>query len=280
MIYNDPMLRRRKTTPIFVEIIEIRNLDDWHTFVDTSAGLPANTRVELLDDIDCGGEAYDALTFAGDFNGNNYAILNATFNAVDGNCGMFATIGPGQKVCNLVLEDIIIGSGAIYAGILAGRIEGSEDNQALVQNVQVFAGEIESVYGAGGIAGFVSYADVKYCHCENATINSVGVDGGGGGIAGISYGRITDCYSICSPTALLSSGRGGIAGRNLEGGLVYSCWCTYSAAVGTTTDATTDNYMASVKANTSLASLNLDQTYWNGTMGTATDFTDAVIYQF
>ncbi len=258
-------------------ILNIDNEDDWASFVANASRVSSTQRVELNLNIDCQNASYTSLTFSGNFDGNGKTISNASFTAVDGNSGMFASIGPGQKVCNLVLENVNAKSASTYAGVLAGKIAGSEGNRALVQNIQVKNGSAVG-RSAAGIAGFVFWADVKYCSSRGTTITGVA---NGGGIAGISYGSITDCYSTASPTALLSSGRGGIAGKNLEGGLVSKCWCTYSTAVGTTTSATTELYLQGVGNSTDFTSIGLDTDYWTIGRGSTTDFkSDAVTYPF
>ncbi|MGM9607105.1 MAG: InlB B-repeat-containing protein, partial [Oscillospiraceae bacterium] len=181
--------------------LTIKTDEDWASFISLASQISSTQLVVLDKDIDCGGATYTTLTFAGNFNGKNHIISNATFSAVDGYSGMFKTIGPDQKVCNLVLNNVTAKYASTYSGILAGSISGTEGHNALVQNVQVWGGTA-SGRSAGGIAGFIFFADVKYCGSYNTTITGVA---NGGGIGGISYGFITQCYSVSNPTALLSS---------------------------------------------------------------------------
>ncbi|MGN1158349.1 MAG: hypothetical protein ACI4TK_19425, partial [Agathobacter sp.] len=203
MIFN-PIIVKKFETTASTAIISVSNLDEWNAFVTACSIISSNVRVELMADIDCGGATYNALTFAGDFNGNNHIISNATFSAAGDNSGMFASIGPGQIIANLVLNGITVESGT-NAGVLAGTIEGEENSRALIQNVQVWGGSTSGTTNAGGIAGSISFADVKYCGIYNTTIRVTYADGYAGGIAGISSGFITQCYSVSNPTALLSS---------------------------------------------------------------------------
>ena len=259
------------------DVLPIYNNTDWEAFVENASLVAAGQRVELMDDIDCGGAAYSALTFAGDFNGNNFIISNASFHAVNGNSGMFAVIGPDQKVCNLVLDNVTAKYAGTYSGVLAGSISGTEGHNALVQNVQVWGGET-SGRSAGGLAGYVFFADVQYCSSRDTTITGMA---NGGGIGGISYGQITQCYSVSNPTALLSSGRGGIAGKNLEGGTITSSWCTYSKVVGTSSYATETSVKAGVGSSTDLSGIGLEAGNWISTIGTASDLDmDACFYNF
>lgn len=261
-------------------VLPISNPEDWASFISLASQVNANQRVELNTNIDCDGATYTSLTFAGDFDGGGNTISNATFTAVDGNAGMFKTIGPGQKVCNLILENITANYASDYSGILAGAISGTEGNHALVQNVQVYDGSV-SGRSAGGIAGYIFFADVKYCSSTGTEISGMA---NGGGIGGISYGQIYDCYSTCAPTALPFLGTsGGIAGKNLEGGTVSHCWCTESAAVGQTTSATESSNFEGVNANTMITdftSRGFTPPYWQPAPGMGTTFTGAVEYNF
>lgn len=261
------------------ENVTITTMDEWNTFVQHSGDVKTGQLITLGLDVNCNNATYSALTFKGNFNGDNHTISNASFNAVDGNSGLFAVIGPGQKVCNLILDNVSAKTASTYAGVLAGQIAGTEGNRALVQNVQV---KNSSAVGrsAAGIAGFVFFADVKYCSSRNTTITGAA---NGGGIAGISYGLISNCYSTCTPTALLSSGRGGIAGKNLEGGRIEVCWCKYAAVRGTSTGATEVNVVPNVTENhyaDDFDSNVFSSTYWELCDGLDTQFTDAVKYQF
>ncbi len=250
-------------------VLYIRNADDWASFVNSASQVSSSQRVELMGDIDCANATYTALTFAGDFNGNNKTISNATFNASGENSGLFAAIGEGQVVANLTLSNITV-KNATNAGVLAGSID-----RATVQNVQVRGGGVTG-RNAGGMVGYTFLSSIRYCSARNTRVTG---SANGGGIAGISYSQIIDCYSVCSPTALLSNGRGGISGKNLESSVIRNCWCTYGAITGTN-HGTAENYKASVKARTPMEPLGLDATYWSVAPGYSTDFTSAVTYLF
>lgn len=260
-------------------VLNINNMDDWSSFVSKSAQITSSQRVELNVDIDCAGAAYTALTFAGNFDGNGKTISNATFNASGENSGLFAVIGPGQKVCNLTLSGLTVKS-ATYSGALAGSISGTEGNQALVQNVQVRGGSVNG-RSAGGVAGYVFFADVRYCSSRTTTISG---QANGAGIAGLSYGAITDCYTVCSPSAVPLLGKtGGIVGKNLESGVIEGCWCSFSTVAGQTEGGSESRCKAGVTTRTSLSAmtaLNLDPVYWNVAAGQNSSFTEAVQYQF
>lgn len=261
-------------------VLPISTPEDWESFISLASQVGPDQRVELETNIDCGGATYTSLTFAGDFDGGGNTISNATFTAVDGNAGMFKTIGPDQKVCNLVLSNVAASYAGTYAGVLAGAISGTEGHNALIQNVQVRGGSA-SGRSAGGIAGYIFFADVKYCSSTGTEISGMA---NGGGIGGISYGQIYDCYSTCAPTALPFLGTsGGIAGKNLEGGTVNHCWCTENKAVGQTTSATESSNFEGVNGNTMITeftSRGFTPPYWQPAPGTGTTFTGAVEYNF
>lgn len=278
MIFIDPKLWAVASgTPM---TIEIASKQDWDTFVVSASTYSADTRVELLADIDLMEEEYAPVEYVGNFNGNNHTISNATFTAVDGNAGMFKTIGPDQKVCNLVLSNVTASNSDTYSGVLAGAVAGTEGHNALIQNVQVRGG-LAFGSSAGGIAGYISFADVKYCSSTGTEISGIV---NGGGIGGISYGQISDCYSTCIPAANPILGTiGGIVGKNLEGGTVNHCWCTENKAVGQTTSATESSNFEGVNGNTMITeftSRGFTPPYWQPAPGTGTTFTGAVEYNF
>ena len=258
-------------------VLYIKNTTDWDSFVNNASTITSAQRVELLNDIDCNNAAYTALTFAGDFNGNNHTIKNATFSQSGGNNGLFAKINAGQKVANLKLDNLTIKYASTYAGVLAGQVYGGEGNRALVQNVQVTNSSV-SGRSAAGITGFTIFADVNYCSCKGTSVTGMA---NGAGIVGINYGIVSECYSTVTATAL--STKGGITGKNLEGGKVVDCWCTMSSAAGNNADCT--NVMTSVNANTTkrdMQSWGRNLSVWSFASGTNTTFIsdETVSYPF
>lgn len=259
------------------EILPISNPADFESFVAKVGEIESTQCVELQGNVDLGGKTYTAISgFKGDFNGNGYEISNATFTAVGENAGMFATIGANQIVANLTLRDITVRS-ATYSGALAGSISGTEGRSAKIQNVQIRECTVNG-RSAGGLAGFVIWGDINYCSNRDSrvagTINA-------GGLAGISYGQFYDCYSVGTATALLY--KGGIAGKNLEGGHVVHCWCTMSRATGQTDGTSVDDENFTGVSEYTM-SFEFDPEYfseevWELADGTDTDFiTNAVKY--
>lgn len=222
--------------------LPISNVEDFESFISRATEVPAGQLVRLQNNIDLTGKNYTAISgFKGNFDGDQNTITGGTFTAVTvGNetcAGLFASLGAGQKVANLTLDGINVGStSATYSGALVGRAGGVESGgsgQVTIQNVHVKNSTTDSstIRGrtAGGIAGFIIWTDVKYC----SVVAPVSVSGlvNAGGIVGMSYNNVTDCYTTISPSALLRSG--GIVGNNLDNGAyITRCWTTDDAIFG------------------------------------------------
>lgn len=257
-------------------VLYIDTADDWTTFTQRSGEVTAAQRVELRMDVDGGGASLPALTFKGSFNGNGHTISNYRFTASGDNAGLFASLGGGSVVANLNFTGISVSS-ATYSGVLAGSVSGGEGNNVLVQNVQVRDCSVTG-RSAGGLAGFAIWAEIRYCSvADSMTITGIV---NGGGLVGISYAQIHDCYSNVTPTALIT--RGGIVGRNLEGGHIEHCWCTYRSVYGSTDSTSTAvNNVTSVTATTAASSFTaagFSSDWWTLTRGTTNTFTGNVYY--
>lgn len=207
---------------------------DWDEFVANASAVQAGQRVELSKDIDLEGSAYQAIQFAGDFNGNNHKLSNATFTPNGENCGVFAKISVDQKIANLTLENITANGNALtttYAGILAGQVYGGDGHRSttLIQNVHVIGGSATG-RTAAGVVGYTFLCTVQYCSAEGANVTGMA---NAAGITGLTYADINACYSKdVSLFGLQSRGRGGIAGKILESGNVTNCWYEYVTEEG------------------------------------------------
>ena len=274
--------------------LTIRNAEDFSTFAARADEVAADQVVELdanLTTLNLGNTTYTAISgFKGDFNGNNVTIANATFTAAGGNAGMFATLGSGQVVANLGLDNITVNqSGATYSGTLVGSasgVESSGSGQVTIQNVQVSNSTVRG-RSAGGIAGFILWTDVKYCSVTGDDNMDITGTVNAGGIVGISYNNISDCYVIATPDTTLPflNDIGGIVGKNLDNAAhITHCWTTYDAIVGHTDnpDIVTD-YIEAVNRGTEASdfrALGFDEVYWVLADGTGSHFTGAVQYEF
>ena len=269
--------------------LPISDTEDFGAFVVRAAEVPAGQLVRLQDNITLTG-TYTAISgFKGDFDGDNHTITGGTFTAAGDNAGMFATLGAyngrGQRVANLTLESVTVNaSSADYAGILVGNSSGSEtseDKMVLIRNVQVKDSDV-SARSAGGIAGFAIWTSIRFCSSDELTNVTCTVNGGG--IAGISYGRIRDCYSRATidSTLPIFYTIGGIVGKNLESGVVEHCWTPLDKVSGQNSQATTPGNQVNVTlrypSNSVFSGLGMGAPYWNTGAGFSHGFTDAVFF--
>ena len=275
------------------ETAVIKTDSDWDIFVQYASEVDPGQLIILEKDIDCDDASYPALTFAGNFDGGNHSISNVTFEPVDHPstgeevAGMFATLGHGQIVANLALRNVTVEYSANYAGALVGMADGSSPDRALVQNVQVRNSSV-SGRSAGGVAGFIRNADVVYCSSRDTTITGVA---NGGGIVGLSNGKVEYSYSTTTPTALpefLRGSAGGVVGKNVRGAFTEYCWSTMKVVgtKGTGTEAAGNDICAfdNVSESTTIRDFTrkgFTQDCWVRAAGTATDFnTSVVTYPF
>lgn len=274
------------------EDVTIYTKAEWDTFVENSDVVVAGQLITLGADIDCDDTTYDSMTFAGSFNGNNKTISNASFRAVstssgDTCSGMFAKIAPGQVVANLTLQNVTAQYSGTYSGVLAGMVDGAGGSRALVQNVQV-RNSSASGRSAGGVAGFIRNADVRYCSSRDTTITGLA---NGGGIVGLNNSKVEYCYSTTSPTALpefLKGHAGGVVGKNVRGAYTEYCWSTMKVVGGSGEGAEAGGTNIGVFDNVSNSTLarefalkGFTQDCWVRADGTATDFnTSVVTYTF
>lgn len=274
------------------EDVTIGSMEDWNVFVQNSNLAQAGQVVTLGKDIDCEGATYDSMTFNGSFNGAGFMISNANFRAVstssgDACSGMFAKIGPGQVVANLTLQNVTAQYSGSYAGVLAGMVDGAGGSRALVQNVQV-RGSSASGRSAGGVAGFIRNADVRYCSSRDTSVTGLA---NGGGIVGLSNAKVEYCYSTTTPTALPSlfgGSAGGVVGKNVRGAYTEYCWATMKVVggrgTGTEVAGTDIGAFDNVSDSTTVRDFMLTgftQDCWVRAAGTATDFnTSVIMYAF
>lgn len=206
-------------------ILPISSVEDFTAFVARADEVSADQRVELQNNLPLGKRSFSSIAnFKGDFDGQNFTISDATFTAVGDNSGMFASLNPGQIVANLKLDKITVNN-ATNSGTLAGSINGGEGNRPLIQNVQVTRSDVTG-RNAGGIAGYAFLTDLYYCSVNNTAVQGVV---NAGGIAGIAYSRIEDCYATIEPETTLPvfNDIGGIVAKNLESGHIEHCWTTF-----------------------------------------------------
>lgn len=125
--------------------------------------------------------------FTGVYDGGNFSIKNANIKG-----GLFGTVsGSSALVQNIKLEDSNISSIGDNTGGIAREVV----SNAIIQYCRVVKGKIESEHDrAGGIAGFIDRAQVRFCWTD-VLIESNGRDTGG--IAGrVSGSIIANCYTL------------------------------------------------------------------------------------
>lgn len=267
------------------ETVEIDDLTTWEIFVRNAEKAQPGGLVKLTGNIDCQNATYDPLDFAGNFDGGNKTISNATFRSIassynsssenDIYCsGLFASIGPGQIIANLKLDHITAQSSQTYAGVLAGLVDGSGSNRALIQNIQV-SNSSATGRSAAGVTGFLRNATVKYCSSKTTTITGVA---NGGGIVGINNAVVSNCYSTTSPTALTIMGgkKGGVVSKDVRGGRAEYCWATMKV-VGDESDGggACTFILDSVNSRTTASAFDtagFKAPVWNVVKGTGTTF--------
>lgn len=264
----------------------IDSLEDWEYFVSHSNTAEAGQLVILGANIDCNNDTYPAMTFAGNFDGGNYTISNAKFNAGtassgESSNGMFVKIGAGQIVANLNLSNVTVsGLTTTYAGALAGMVDG---NNAVIQNVQVYGGSV-SGRSAGGVVGFLRNAVVRYSSSRDTTVSGLA---NGGGVVGLNNGNVEYCFSTSTPTALptlIGGSAGGVIGKNVRGGHGDYCWAymkvlgDYKDGGGTVAHEAVIN--SSMDFETFLETV-FDQLCWTASNSLPADFDSTVVtYNF
>ena len=272
-------------------VLTINNAEDFGTFAARASEVDADQIVRLNADLDLEDATYPSISgFKGDFDGNCKTISNASFTVVNGNAGMFATLGAGQVVANLNLSNITVNqSSATYSGTLVGSASGVESagsGQVTIQNVQVSDSTVRG-RSAGGIAGFIIWTDVKYCSVTGGSNMDITGTVNAGGIVGISYNNVSDCYVIATPKTTLPflNDIGGIVAKNLDNvAHISHCWTTYDVIASQMDNPSiVTDCLESVGRRTEasdLEDLGFNETYWALADGTDSHFTDAVKYEF
>lgn len=162
------------------------------------AAIKGNGNYMLANDIDLSDYNWNGISsFSGTLNGGNYSILNMRSRSY----GLFNRLDSGAKITNIRLKNASIVSQNKRVGGIVGYIPNNAKDVSIV-DCAVY-GEVISLYNGsettaacGGIAGFVYSPDaiIKGCVCGADVQGNEGV----GGIAGRSYGKITDCVSTAS----------------------------------------------------------------------------------
>ena len=156
--------------------------------------------------------------FTGSYDGNGKTISNLTINTTIGidYQGLFGYIA-GATIKNVRLENCGINTQGDYTGSVVGYNDGG-----LVQNCSATVTGVGSVYSGGNIGGGVvgiNFGTVRNCYSE-ISVFSGGVAGGVVGSNGGSSAKVENCYSMGSVSG--GNSIGGIVGNN--GGTVQNCY--------------------------------------------------------
>ena len=190
--------------------------------------------------------------FSGTFDGNGHRIIGMhIYGEFNGNVGLFSKLGSGAIIQNLGIVncDINITTKYYSVGGIVGYAYGYETTiskcyvSGKIQNTDEYNEEI------GGIVGF--FSDDLIIDCYNmAEISALNADSSIGGIAGCSYGEITNCYNIGKindATDEQINYLGGIVGNGYWRGIIEHCYyqnTTASVGNGSHTDDSYSGYKA------------------------------------
>lgn len=209
------------------------NYWDDYTRLETDidlAGITYTTAVIAFDTDYSSSYTFDGVPFTGEFNGNDYRILNLTIDTggIDKDyLGLFGMIDTGAVVVNLGLEDIsVTGSGNWTYGDFTGDFGALVGNNwGTVQDCWVNGSITGGVYSedVGGLCGWnQSTGSISRC-CVIGSVGG-GVNSGGiGGLCGSNDGSITNCWASSSVTGRNSLG--GLCGF-LDGGSITNSYST------------------------------------------------------
>lgn len=149
--------------------------------------------------------------FSGDFDGNNKTISNLSIkDSLLENVGFFAGLAQSAKVHDVIFDSAkVIGASSLFSGVVAGASLG------IIDDCRVNNSNVSGNY-AGALVGNNS-RQVNNCNVSNVVIDA---SNSGGGIAGVSYGKIEYCTVTGSGTIITASGinsrAGGIVGETTQ----------------------------------------------------------------
>ena len=174
-----------------------------------------NNDVVIENDIDMTGKPWNPVGtnltdgFSGDFDGNNKTISNLSIDGTSssGNVGFFAGLAQSAKVHDVIFDSAkVIVESSSCSGVVAGTSLG------IIDDCRVNNSKVSGNY-AGALVGNNS-RQVNNCNVSNVVIDA---SNSGGGIAGVSYGKIEYCTVTGSGTIITASGinsrAGGIVGE-------------------------------------------------------------------
>lgn len=150
-------------------------------------------------------------------NGDNYAFV-----------GMFAILGNGSEISNVIFENVsikpTITSGWMSAGILAGCTYGSDIHDIVVRSGQVYFSTTSARAIVGGIVGIVEDGtEIRDCIAEKSlSIYGKGNKATAGGIAGSLEGKCTIQYCVNQSYVNCDGIKDYAASGGIAGGMKFS----------------------------------------------------------
>lgn len=201
-----------------LDLASLENSGDWNKhFLMTAdinmADVTGFTPIAADPNIETWG--HEGVKFTGVFDGGGHVIRNLVIECpLQEYVGLFGFINGGSVIQNIGLE-----GGSVTGRRLVGGLVGSSENASLhgCYTTSDITGTGEYV---GGLAG-LNYGDMSECYATGAVtgLNCVG------GLVGRNYGAVTQCYATGEVTGQGMQYTGGLLGDN-DGGSVTQCYAT------------------------------------------------------
>lgn len=191
---------------------------------------------------------WEPIDFSGTFTGGSSNYITGLYVTSDNaNGGLFSTL-TNATITGINLDFALIESDE-YAGILAGKAEGTTTITGGVFSGSVIGKTTKTMNTVGGVVGVlgkdasINEKTVSYADVTGATSYSANV----GGVAGINYGTITGAVfagNVYGTATYYDASIGGIAGYNT--GSVDNCRTEYGKVGGESTALVNDCYVGGI----------------------------------
>lgn len=202
--------------------------------------------------------------FVGSLDGSGYAFYNLRIvESSNNNIGFFALLGEGAIINNVHLLNTSV-EGSTYTGILAGRINASTSNPAIIRDVSV-TGVVRGRNYVGGLVGYNQNGNITYAYSQTRVSGDQYV----GGLIGYHRGMLSSAGSEAMVVGR-SSSVGGLIGASYRGSITQSysnSWVSGNDRVGGLIGEHTNSHLNQSYSNSFVVS-NLGQV--GGLVGTST----------
>lgn len=191
-------------------------------------------------------EAWTPIDFSGNYNGARFYITGLYVTEDNANGGLFGTLT--NATVDKVFLDFALIEADEYAGILAGKAEGTTSITGTVTSGSVIGKTTKSMNTVGGLVGMLGKdasvaTSASYAKVTGATSYSANV----GGLVGLNHGTITTSGfggNVYGTATYYDASIGGIAGYNT--GSVNNCRTEYGKVGGESTALVNDCYVGGV----------------------------------